>query len=137
VTKLQRKYERESEQNSANLQKSYLRKTWRKEECTPVCEEQPGSLPILIPSPRVAARTAEMNHMQRATRNFQHFQTNLKLFEQRPADLNLKTLMEPGFNPPKCDDQPADRTQTGPRQTAGLGHLLDQEWTGEGRTRLT
>jgi hypothetical protein len=32
VTKLKRRYERESEQNSAKLQKSYLRKTWRKKE---------------------------------------------------------------------------------------------------------
>ena len=117
-------------------------------ECGTVCVQPQGSSPILIPSPRLASTAAEMNPTQTATRNLQHSQTKLKLFVQRPADLKIKSLNEvtlqpktnplvPGFNPPNCDDQPRDRTQTRPRQTAGLGHLLDQDWTGEGRTRLT
>ena len=41
------------------------------------------------------------------------------------------------INPLQCDSQPGDRTETGPMQMARLGHILDQDWTGESGTRIT
>ena len=43
VTKMKRKFEEEQAQSSAKLHKSYLEKPWRREACTPVCEQPPGS----------------------------------------------------------------------------------------------